>query len=220
MVLPSKKQREVLKGFYSALFSSFGPQRWWPGRTRFEVIAGAILTQNTNWGNVERAIRNLKRHRLLSPRGMHDLSAHELAGHIRPAGYFNIKAKRLKSFLNRLFDDYGGSIDNLFKKRTDLLRRELLSINGIGPETADSILLYGAARPVFVVDAYTRRILSRHGIIGGNPGYEDMRKLFMDNLHRDVRMFNEYHALFVRAGKDYCKTKNPLCGKCPLGEFL
>ncbi|MBI5599254.1 MAG: endonuclease III domain-containing protein [Deltaproteobacteria bacterium] len=214
------KKAFLLQSFYSALHSSFGPQGWWPGDTRFEVIAGAILTQNTNWANVEKAVTNLKRHRLLNPRRMHGLSVHELAGHIRPAGYFNVKAKRLKSFLNHLFDNYGGRLDGLFKRRTDALRHELLSINGIGPETADSILLYAAKRPVFVVDAYTLRVLSRHSLVGEKAGYHDVQRLFMENLAHDVKMFNAYHALIVKTGKDYCKTKEPLCKECPLREFL
>ena len=214
------KKTSILKAFYSSLYSFFGPQRWWPGDTRFEVIVGAILTQNTNWGNVEKAVKNLKRHKLLNPARMHDISVHELARHIRPAGYFNIKAKRVKSFLNHLFDGYSGSLDKFLKKRTDILRRELLSINGIGPETADSIVLYAAGRPVFVVDAYTKRILFRHGLIKEDAAYRDIQRLFMDNLAHDAILFNEYHALFVRAGKDFCKTKNPLCDACPLGGFL
>jgi len=220
MVLSSKKQREVLKGFYKALFSSFGPQGWWPGRTKFEVVVGAILTQNTNWKNVEKAIKNLKSRRLLNPQGMHDLSVHELAALIRPAGYFNVKAKRLKHFLNHLFDNYSGNLDGFFKRRTDVLREELLNINGIGPETADSILLYAANRPIFVIDAYTKRILLRHCMIKKHTDYHEMQRLFMENLVHDSPMFNEYHALIVKTGKDFCKTKEPLCSRCPLGRFL
>lgn len=220
MVLSSKKQRDVLKGFYNALFSSFGSQHWWPGRTKFEVVVGAILTQNTNWKNVEKAIKNLKAERLLNPRSMHDLSVSELAELIRPAGYFNVKAKRLKHFLNHLFDNYGGSLPALFKRRTDVLREELLNINGIGPETADSILLYAANRPVFVIDAYTKRILLRHSITKKDAGYHEMQRLFMENLAHDAPIFNEYHALIVKTGKDFCKTKEPFCSKCPLGRFL
>ena len=220
MVLSSKKQREVLKGFYKALFSFFGPQGWWPGRTKFEVVVGAILTQNTNWKNVEKAIKNLRAKRLLNPQGMHDLSVHELAALIRPAGYFNVKATRLKHFLNHLFDNYGGSLPALFKRRTDILREELLNINGIGPETADSILLYAATRPIFVIDAYTKRILLRHCMIKKDADYREIQRLFMENLAHDTMMFNEYHALIVKTGKDFCKTKEPLCSKCPLGRFL
>lgn len=203
-----------LKKTYKKLFSAFGHQHWWPGDTPFEVIVGAILTQNTAWTNVEKAIRNLKKAKLLNPKRLHDLSQAELAQHIRPAGYFNIKAKRLKHFLNYLFDNYGGNLNRMFKKRTDALRRELLEVNGIGPETADSILLYAGNHPVFVVDAYTKRIFSRHRIIKADADYYDVQALFMKSL--DVRMFNEYHALIVRVGKDFCRTKKPLCGRCPL----
>jgi endonuclease-3 related protein len=215
-----KRKRKILKDIYSRLYRRYGPQNWWPADDAFEIIAGAIFTQNTNWGNVEKAIGNLKRARVLTPKKLHSLSVHELAGLIRPAGYFNIKAKRLKCFLNRLFDDYGGNLGRLFKRRTATLRRELLTINGIGPETADSILLYAAGRPVFVIDAYTRRVLLRHGLISEKADYEATQRLFMENLPHDAKTFNEYHALLVRIGKDYCKKKNPLCGECPLSGTL
>jgi len=206
----------TIKKTYRKLFTAFGPQHWWPGDTPFEVIVGAILTQNTAWTNVEKAIHNLKKARLLTPRKMHDLSQAELAKYIRPAGYFNIKAKRLKHFLNYLFDNYGGSLNRMFKKRTDALRRELLSVNGIGPETADSILLYAGNHPVFVVDAYTKRIFSRHQIIKADAEYHDVQEIFMKNLPHNIKMFNEYHALIVRIGKDFCRNRKPLCSRCPL----
>ena len=233
MPIKNQKTKKLLRDFYKALFKSYGPQEWWPAKTRFEVIVGAILTQNTNWANVEKAIRNLKAASVLNPRRMHELSITGLARLIRPSGYFNIKAKRLKAFLNHLFDNYGDEYGNgngnaylarFLKKKTDALRRELLSINGIGPETADSILLYAAGKPVFVVDAYTRRILSRHGLIQETSSckvtYDDMQALFMDNLTRDACVFNEYHALIVMTGKDYCRPKKPLCQRCPLKGFL
>ena len=206
----------TIKKTYRKLFTAFGPQHWWPGDTPFEVIVGAILTQNTAWTNVEKAIHNLKKARLLTPRKMHDLSQAELAKYIRPAGYFNIKAKRLKHFLNYLFDNYGGSLNRMFKKRTDALRRELLSVNGIGPETADSILLYAGNHPVFVVDAYTKRIFSRHQIIKADAEYHDVQEIFMKNLPHNIKMFNEYHALIVRIGKDFCRNRKHLCSRCPL----
>jgi endonuclease-3 related protein len=206
----------TLKHTYKKLFKAFGPQSWWPGETPFEVMVGAILTQNTAWTNVEKAINNLKKARLLTPGKMHDLSQAGLAKYIRPAGYFNIKAKRLKHFLNYLFDNYGGSLNRMFKKRTDALRRELLSVNGIGPETADSILLYAGNHPMFVVDAYTKRVFSRHSIIQAEADYHDVQELFMKNLPHDVKMFNEYHALIVRIGKDFCRNRKPLCNRCPL----
>jgi len=206
----------TLKKTYRKLFSAFGHQHWWPGDTPFEVIVGAILTQNTAWTNVEKAIHNLKKAKLLTPGKLHDLSQDEIAKYIRPAGYFNIKAKRLKHFLNYLFDNYGGNLKKMFKKRTDALRRELLSVNGIGPETADSILLYAGNHPVFVVDAYTKRIFSRHQVVKADAEYHDIQELFMKNLPHDVKMFNEYHALIVKAGKDFCRTRKPLCSRCPL----
>lgn len=218
--LKKKDIPSSLLDFYNSLFKSFGPQGWWPGDTRFEIIIGAILTQNTAWTNVEKAIKNLKAKGLLTPEKMHRIEHTELAGLIRPAGYFNIKAKRLKHFINHLFDNYNGSLERLFRKNAASLRQELLGINGIGPETADSIILYAASYPEFVVDAYTKRVFSRHGFVGEDISYEEMKAVFMDNLPKDLTMFNEYHALIVRLGKDYCKTKKPLCEQCPLSRFL
>lgn len=217
---PAKETKELLRRYYSALFTHFGVQRWWPANSRFEVIVGAILTQNTNWGNVERAIRNLKRAALLTPEKMHGTNKENLAQEIRPAGYFNVKAGRLKNFLDHLFSSYEGKLTKLLKKEHLELRSELLSINGIGEETADSILLYAAGKPAFVVDAYTKRIFSRHGVVKKDVEYHKLQKLFTDNLEANAALFNEYHALIVMCGKEFCKTKNPLCGQCPLGEFL
>jgi len=211
---------ERLTAFYDALFESFGPQGWWPGRTRFEVIVGAILTQNTSWSNVERAIGNLRAGRLLNPEKLHALDLKELSGLIRPAGYFNVKAGRLKNFLDFLFSKYGGSISRLFNKKGEGTRGELLAVVGIGPETADSILLYAGGRPEFVVDAYTRRVFSRHGLVGPVASYDEVKSLFMENLEPDSKVFNEYHALIVRVGKHYCKPREPMCSRCPLEEFL
>ncbi len=211
----------TLMDFYDAMFGEFGPQGWWPGKTRFEVVVGAILTQNTAWSNVEKAIKNLKREGLLNPGKMHGLKARELAVHIRPAGYFNIKATRLKNFLDHLFESHNGSMDRLLsRKRGPGLRAELLGINGVGPETADSIALYAASVPEFVVDAYTRRIFSRHGLIGEDAGYDETKSIFMENLPGEARLFNEYHALIVKTGKDFCRPREPLCGRCPLNRFL
>jgi len=215
-MIMNKGLSNTLKKSYNKLLKTFGPQHWWPGDTPFEVIVGAILTQNTAWTNVEKAIHNLKKAKLLTPGKLHDLSQDEIAKYIRPAGYFNIKAKRLKHFLNYLFDNYGGNLKKMFKKRTDAVRRELLSVNGIGPETADSILLYAGDHPVFVVDAYTKRIFSRHQVVKADAEYHDIQELFMKNLPHDVKMFNEYHALIVKAGKDFCRTRKPLCSRCPL----
>jgi len=217
----SEDRGRVLMEYFDSLFNAFGPQHWWPGSTRFEVMVGAILTQNTAWSNVEKAIANLKAEGVLSPEGLYNLDMERLARLIRPSGYFNIKAKRLKNFLEFLFNEAGGSVARLFwKKNAPGLRGRILSVNGIGPETADSILLYAGKRPEFVVDAYTRRVFTRHGLVHERAGYDEIKDLFMDNLPRDVKLFNEYHALFVRLGKDYCRPRRPLCGDCPLKAYL
>ncbi|MEE8574583.1 MAG: endonuclease III domain-containing protein [Thermodesulfobacteriota bacterium] len=184
------------------------------------MIVGAILTQNTAWTNVEKAIKNLKREQVLSPAKMQALEVNKLAALIRPAGYFNVKAKRLKNFLTHLFSNHNASLTKFFKAETNGLRKELLDINGIGPETADSILLYAARRPVFVVDAYTKRILTRHALAGETTSYHQIQAIFTDNLKEDEKLFNEYHALIVRVAKEYCKSRNPQCCNCPLEKFL
>ncbi len=212
----SKRERTRLLSIYKRLFESFGPQRWWPGDTPFEVAVGAILTQNTNWSNVERAIFNLKRSGKLGARAIHTMDNAELAELIRPAGYFNVKAKRLKSFVDFLVSGYGGSMKRLSRTGLREVRHELLQVHGIGPETADSLMLYALEKPVFVVDAYTNRVLSRHGIMEAGEGYEAFRSLFEDNLDHDLKMFNEFHALFVAVGKNYCRPKKPRCSECPL----
>lgn len=212
-------QKTLLK-YYKKLYDHMGPQDWWPGRTRFEIVVGAILTQNTNWTNVERAIKNLRKARALNPARMSALPEGELAELIRPSGYFNVKAKRLGAFLDHLNREHHGKLDSLFKMETPALRTELLSINGIGPETADSIMLYAAGKPVFVVDAYTKRLVTRHGLTRENPTYDEMQTLFTDALPEDAQLFNEYHALIVMIGKDYCRPKNPRCTECPLSEYL
>lgn len=212
--------RSTLGSYYRALYRAFGPQGWWPGRTRFEVITGAVLTQNTNWGNVEKAIRNLKREKLLTPEAMHGVSLKKLSALIRPAGYFNIKAGRLRGFTSHLFRYHDGSLARLFSAETTPLRDELLQVHGIGPETADSILLYAGRRPSFVVDAYTGRVLSRHAVVSEDATYDEMRSLFMDNLPHDTITFNEYHALIVKVGKEFCRPREPRCEECPLGRFL
>ncbi|MEE8185506.1 MAG: endonuclease III domain-containing protein [Thermodesulfobacteriota bacterium] len=206
----------ILNKIYDKLYASFGPQNWWPAESQFEVIIGAILTQNTSWRNVEKAINNLKYSGLLTPKKLHDLSHKELACLIRSAGYFNIKSKRLKAFLDYLFDRYEGNLEELFKERVEVLRGELLSVDGIGEETADSILLYAGRYPVFVVDSYTRRILSRHHLIPSDASYSEIQRLFIENLKQDERLFNEYHALIVKVGKELCRNRNPLCNMCPL----
>ncbi len=205
----------ILKKIYKALYHAFGPQHWWPGDTPFEIAVGAILTQNTNWGNVEKAINNLKKEKALNAKTIREMPVNRLAALIRPAGYFNIKVKRLKAFIDFLMNDYNGSMSKMKNEDMYTLRKKLLSVNGIGHETADSILLYALDKPIFVIDAYTKRVLSRHGIMDHDKSYERFHELFHSTLKKDVHMFNEYHALFVRLGKVYCKTR-PLCEKCPL----
>jgi len=206
---------DKLMEIYHTLYEHFGPQHWWPGDSRFEIIIGAILTQNTNWGNVEKAIANLKAAEALSAQSLYQMDISVLAELIRPSGYYNIKAKRLKSFLNWLFDNYGGDVDALDGFPGDMLREELLSIKGIGPETADSIVLYGYDKCVFVVDTYTCRIMARHLLLEVGAGYEQVQELFEGNLENNVQLFNEFHALLVRVGKEFCKPKAK-CQGCPL----
>jgi endonuclease-3 related protein len=207
---------KILKEIYQRLFKHFGPQQWWPGETPFEVMVGAILTQNTNWSNVEKAINNLKAEGLMDAHQLYNLDTEKLAALILPAGYYNIKAKRLKNLVKWFVETYDGDADKLSKSSLESLREELLSVKGIGPETADSIALYAAGKPSFVVDAYTYRIFSRHGLIPEETTYDEIKSLFEDNLAPDVKLFNEYHALIVRAGKEYCRKTKPLCDKCPL----
>lgn len=212
------KQR-VLMDAYRRLFAHFGHRGWWPGETPFEVIIGAILTQNTNWQNVEKAIANLKREGLLSANALHELHPNKLAGLLRPAGYFRVKTKRLRSFLRFFINVYGGSIKRLARQELESLRAELLAVNGIGPETADSILLYALGKPIFVVDAYTKRILNRHYLCTEDATYDDVQELFMDSLDDDVELFNDYHAQLVEVGKTYCRPQNPRCNECPLNGW-
>ncbi len=215
----SKSKAKTLLDMYQKMLDALGTQQWWPGETPFEVIIGAILTQNTNWSNVEKAIKNLKAAGKLYPHEIHQLSEAELAQLIRPSGFFNVKAKRVKTFINWLFSRYEGDLDYLFDRGLSSLREELLSIKGVGPETADSILLYAGNFPTFVIDAYTYRIFSRHGLIPEESSYDEMKDFFEDNLPKDVQLYNEYHALLVNIGKRYCKPKQS-CEQCPLKEFL
>jgi endonuclease-3 related protein len=203
---------------YQELYDAFGPQHWWPGDSQIEIITGAILTQNTNWTNVEKAINNLKTADCLSAEKLHKLDIAQLAELIRPAGYFNIKAKRLKNFLDWLFENYDGQLTNLESSKTEQFREELLDVKGIGRETADSILLYAFERPVFVVDTYTARITTRHKLIEPDVDYEQLRYLFESNLPEDIQLFNEYHALLVRTGKEFCRPKAK-CPSCPLEKL-
>jgi endonuclease III related protein len=211
--------KDILIKIYRTLYQTYGPRHWWPGETSFEVMVGAILTQNTSWRNVEKAIQKLKGKGVLNPEGIHHLKRSELARLIKSSGYYRIKTDRLKSFIDFLFEEYDGNIKKMGREGLGELREKLLGVKGIGPETADSILLYGLKKPIFVVDAYTRRILSRHGIISEKASYEEVQKLFMDYLPRDEKLFNEYHALFVYLGKTVCK-KIPRCELCPLRDKI
>lgn len=234
--------------YYRALLFRWGPQNWWPAQSRLEVIVGAYLTQNTNWTNVEKAMASLRRARVLSIKGLRELPLDQLQQLIRPSGYFRQKAEKLKTFIRFLDSNYSGSLDRMFAQSTEKLRVELLALNGVGPETADSILLYAGNHPVFVVDAYTRRIFERHGIVAFNARYDDIRLLIEDAVshaapeqlqfqqlgsdprHPVSRMsrmsrtelaqhYNELHALIVRAGNLYCRS-TPKCEGCPLQKFL
>ncbi len=211
--------KNKLLAVYKTLFKTYGPQNWWPARTRFEVIVGAILTQNTAWSNVEKAIRNMRKAGLLAPEKIKDTPNPRLARLIRPAGYYNIKAKRLKNFVSFLYSKYGGSLEKLSSENTDKLRETLLGVNGVGPETCDSIMLYALNKKVFVVDAYTKRIFSRHGFFKESSDYHHVQRYFMANLPKTERLYNEYHALIVRLAKEFCKVK-PACNACPLSTFF
>ncbi len=205
---------------YDILIDAYGHQKWWPADTVFEVVVGTILTQNTNWSNVCKAIDNLKREGFLSFEMMVSLSVDELARLIRSSGYYNIKAKHLSNLLQMVQEKYDGEFELLFAEETETAREQLLSVNGVGPETADSILLYGGNHPVFVVDAYTYRIFSRHHLIEDDLDYHSIQQEFLDRLPGDANLFNEYHALLVQTGKQYCKKTKPLCGSCPLGKMF
>ncbi len=209
---------DKLSDIYSVLLGHFGPRGWWPADSPFEMIVGAFLTQNTAWRNVEKAIANLADLNALTPARIRELSEETLREAIRPAGYFNQKSKRLRGFVEVLFNEYEGSLDDMFALPTHDLREELLSISGIGPETADSILLYGAERPIFVIDTYTIRVLTRHDLLAEEVTYHEAQEWVMDHLPLDVSLFNEFHALFVAVGKDFCRPR-PRCQGCPLEDY-
>ncbi len=210
---------ELLR-YYDAMSAALGPMRWWPAKTPFEVIVGAILTQSTAWGNVEMAIANLRAAKLLTPSAMLRVRTSRLATLIRPSGYFRQKAKKLKAFVSFLQTGYNGSLARMFRTHTAELREKLLEVHGIGPETADSILLYGGNHPIFVVDAYTHRILGRHGITDGKADYEKVRALIEKSIPRQAELFNEFHALIVNTGKSWCRKSVPRCEGCPLRPLL
>jgi len=210
----------TLSQVYERLFAAFGPQGWWPGESPFEILVGAVLVQNTSWKNVERAIANLRDAGVMEPKTLYALGEVELAALIRPAGYFQVKARRLHNLLRLVVERYDGSLDAMFRTDLPTLREQLLSVSGIGPETADAILLYAGHLPSFVVDTYTHRVLARHGWIGYDADYHEIKEHFESSLRRDTALYNEYHALLVRLGKEYCRKTGPKCDTCPLGDLL
>lgn len=210
----------ALRRYYRRLHRHFGQQHWWPARTRLEMILGAYLTQNASWSNVEKALGNLRRARALSAAKLVRLPARRLAKLLRPAGYFRQKTRFVRSFVKHLERNYGGSVARLLRRPAPELRTELLSLPGIGPETADSVLLYAGGHPVFVVDAYTRRILGRHHLAPRDARYEELQEFFHRHLPPQTKLFNEFHALLVATGKNYCHRQNPDCPACPLGVEL
>ena len=212
--------RSDLAAVYRRLRRRFGHQGWWPGRTRLEIILGAILTQSAAWTNVERAIAYLRRAGMLRLERLHPAPPASLAALVRPSGYFRQKAKKIRAFLRFLEHEFAGSLDRMARVSAATLRPRLLGVFGIGPETADSILLYAFGRPVFVVDAYTRRVLARHGWLPADAPYEDVRAWFESRLPRSVPLWNDFHAQFVRLGKDFCAKRSPRCAGCPLRKLL
>lgn len=215
MVVSPRVAHQRMRWIYRRLWRAWGAQGWWPAESRVEMMVGAVLTQQTGWRNVERAIAQLKGARALTLQRLRQLPRHRLERLLRPVGFFRVKAERLRTFVQWLHEAWGDSPRRLLSRPTSEARAALLAVRGIGPETADSILLYGGGHPVFVVDAYTKRILSRHGLIGDGASYDDVQRVFHAALPRDVRLYNEYHALLVRLGKAYCRTV-PWCDACPL----
>lgn len=218
---PARAQtRATLLRYYRRLRRHFGHQNWWPGRTRFEVILGALLTQNTSWANVEKALGNLRRHRALTPARLSRLRGATMAQLLRPSGYYRQKTRAVRAFLAHLNNGYRGSLPRLLARPTAALREELLALRGIGEETADSILLYAAGRPVFVIDAYTLRVLARHGLAPPNIDYRQSQAFFETNLPRRAALYNDFHAQLVAVGKTYCHREKPNCAACPLAPEL
>jgi len=212
------KLRSLLLNFCQEMRGRFGHRNWWPGDSSLEVCIGAVLTQNTAWKNVVKAMDNLKAASALDLFRIYELSHDGLAEIIRPAGYYNVKATRLGNLVRHIVETHSGDLDTMFSAGTEKLREELLSINGVGKETADSIILYAANKPIFVVDAYTKRVLYGHGLINQKADYDEVQELFHSTLPRDAALYNDFHAQFVAVGHHYCKKK-PLCEECPLGKF-
>ena len=210
---------QIISSAFKRMYQAFGPQDWWPGDSPLEIMVGAVLTQNTNWANVEIAISNLKKEKMLSLKALKEVNSNKLAKLIRPSGYYNIKAKRLKNLINFIFSEYNGSLKKMFLEPDKNLRKKLLSVNGVGKETADSIMCYAGKKTVFVIDAYTKRIFSRLGICKKDIEYDEIQGIFCKHLKERYQLFNEYHALIVNLGKNYCKPK-PLCDNCPLKGII
>ena len=208
-----------LNEIYELLLEAYGPQHWWPAESPLEVLVGAVLTQNTNWQGVEKAMASLKLHNLLNPHKLQAIPTEDLARLIKPAGYYNLKARRLKNLIAFVTEAYSGDLETMGQAETGQLRKELLAVNGVGPETADSILLYALQKPVFVVDTYTYRVMNRHGLVGEQVSYDELQGLFTQHLPLDKTLFNQYHALLVRVGKLHCQRK-PRCQGCPLEPLL
>jgi endonuclease-3 related protein len=215
-----KNSKIKIRTIYKILENHFGDLGWWPAKIGFEVIIGAVLTQNTSWRNAEKAIFSLKREKLLTAERIANSDPGRLSRAIRSAGYHNVKAERIREISRFLLDECGGSLGSLKKKSAELLREKLLEVKGIGPETADSILVYALDKPVFVVDAYTKRIFARHGILAEDAPYREVQQAVQDSVPKELRVMNQYHALLVEAGKRFCRKNNPLCRECPLGKLL
>lgn len=215
----SNATNKKLMTIYDTLLKHFGHRNWWPGETPFEVCVGAVLTQNTAWKNVAKAVANLKAAGALDPFVIHAMPLEDLSELIRPAGYYNVKARRLRNFVDHLVEDHGGDLESLFSVHVEALRDQLLGISGVGKETADSMILYAAAKPIFVVDAYTKRVLSRHGLMADNADYDEIQQFFHAHLPRDCELFNDFHAQIVAVGHHYCRSK-PKCDGCPLAGLL
>ena len=218
--VPQIAAARILRNFHDQLMAAYGPQQWWPAQTPLEVIVGAYLTQNTSWTNVESAIANLRDAGLLSPAAIEKVPLRRLESLIRSSGYFRQKARKLKAFCAFLRTEYRASLKRMFETPTMVLREKLLGVFGVGPETADSILLYAGDHAVFVVDAYTKRVLSRHGWANEKTKYDDIRWMFERQFPGNAARFNEFHALIVNTGKSYCRKQEALCGQCPLGRYL
>lgn len=212
----SRSRNNRVQEAFDLLLQHFGPQKWWPGDTALEILVGAVLTQNTNWGNVEKAIINIKDQGLMSFEALQALEIEQLAELIRPSGYYNVKAKRLRNLLQMISNQYNGDLELFIDEELYTARDVLLQVKGVGPETADAILLYACNKPIFVVDAYTHRVFHRHNMLEEEIDYHSMQELFMDSLEQNAQNYNEYHALIVRLGKEFCKKTNPLCEGCPL----